>query len=359
MADKKPTSPETPTTDRRPRPALDVFTKRLLVTTVLILGLLLAWTASDILLLVFGGLLLGILLRGLAVRLARITRLPEHLTLVIVVFLILLCIAGMGWFMSPNISAQITQLQAQWPQLLAGVKQQLTHIRGGQWLYMQLNTTASRVISQHMAAQSRGFFITTVGTIGSTLLVIFMGLYVAYSPTMYVNGLLHLVPPARRPRVHEFLDTLGEALFRWVVGRLIGMVALGIILSLGLWLLGVNLPVTLALIAAILDFVPYVGPILATVPAVLVALLQSPAQALYVLALYVLALHLEGYLIEPFIERKAVYLPPALTLVAQMLMYQLFGFLGMFLAMPLMATLYTAVRMAYVEDILGDKLEGL
>lgn len=355
MADHQSSSPtSSPSSLQKP---LDVFTQRLLLTAVLVIGLLLAWATSGILLLVFGGILLGILLHGLAQLLSRVTRLPEHSSLFVVTLLILLLLAALGWFISPNLSAQITQLQAQWPQALAGLKQKFSLVHGGQWLFNQLYQSVHDIVAQQAQAQTGHLFIQTIGMAGSTLVVLFLGFYLAYSPRMYVAGLLHLIPPVRRAGSRKLLEMLGQALFRWVIGRLIGMVILGIFLWLGLWLLGVKLSITLALMAMILDFVPYIGSILATIPALLVALLQSPMQAVYVLALYVTALNLEGYLIEPLIERKAVYLPPTLTLIAQMLMYQLFGLVGMFLAMPLMATLYTAVRKLYVENILGDQLD--
>jgi predicted PurR-regulated permease PerM len=135
------------------------------------------------------------------------------------------------------------------------------------------------------------------------------------------------------------------------------MVLVGILSATGLALLGVPLALILGIIAGLLDFIPYLGPLMAGVPAVLIAFSDSPTQALYVVVLFGLIQLFEGYLMEPLIENKTVCLPPALTIVMQVLFGTLFGLAGVALATPMTAVLAVVVTMLYVQDVLGDRVK--
>jgi predicted PurR-regulated permease PerM len=132
------------------------------------------------------------------------------------------------------------------------------------------------------------------------------------------------------------------------------MLIIAVATSLGLALLGVPLALVLGIIAGLLDFIPYIGPIMAGVPAVMLALSDSPTQALYVVLLFVGLQILEGYVVLPLIERRTVSLPPALTISMQVLLGSLFGLSGIALATPLAAVVTVLVAMLYVQDVLGD-----
>jgi len=136
------------------------------------------------------------------------------------------------------------------------------------------------------------------------------------------------------------------------------MAATGVLTGLGLWLLGIPLALTLALLAAVLTFVPYVGAIVSAIPALLLGLVHSPTMVLYVAILYVIVQLVEGYLLTPLIQQETVALPPALTIASLVLFGALFGPLGLMLGTPLAAVGLVLVRMAYVEDVLeqGDVL---
>jgi predicted PurR-regulated permease PerM len=133
------------------------------------------------------------------------------------------------------------------------------------------------------------------------------------------------------------------------------MVAISLTTMAALWLLGIPLALVLGLIAGLMELVPYVGPFLSVIPAALVAVLVGPVHLLAVLGLY-LALHvIEGYILEPLVQRRAVLLPPALTILMQVLLSDLLGMLGLFVAAPLTVTGMVLLKMLYVEDTLGDQ----
>ena len=151
------------------------------------------------------------------------------------------------------------------------------------------------------------------------------------------------------------MDALVLNLRWWLVGQVALMILMGMTTTLGLWGLGIPLALTLGIIAGIMELVPYIGPWLSAVPSVLMAFLVSPWHALMVVGLY-LGLHLlEGYVLVPLIQRRVVLLPPALTLVTQILLGYLLGFMGLFVAAPLTVCGVVLLKMLYVEDTLGDE----
>ena len=173
-----------------------------------------------------------------------------------------------------------------------------------------------------------------LGAIGNVVVVLFLGLFLAAEPRLYRNGALRLFPPARRERVGQVLDEAGEKMKWWLVGRFITMVIVGVTTSVGLKLLDVPLALVLGLIAGLLNFVPYIGPIVAAVPAVLFAASTDMRQAGWVVLLFLVIQTLEGYVLTPLIDRRMVSEPPALSLGSQLVLGMLAGTLGVMFASP-------------------------
>jgi predicted PurR-regulated permease PerM len=208
-----------------------------------------------------------------------------------------------------------------------------------------------------IVSQLTGLASSTVGVFVNLLIVLIIGLYLASQPSLYSRGLKHLLPFRYRQRAGEVFAVIDEALQRWLVGRFGLMIINGALTAIGLWLLGVPLAFTLGLLAGILNFVPNFGPFIAAVPAVLIAFLNSPQQALYVAILYLVLQSVDGYILTPIVDRKSVELPPVLTITAQVLLGFVFGFIGILLASPFTAVAMILIKMLYVEDLLGEPIE--
>ena len=189
----------------------------------------------------------------------------------------------------------------------------------------------------------------------AVLVILITGIYLAASPRMYVEGLLMLTPHARRPRYREVLGRLAFTLRWWMVAQLVPMGAIGVLTAIGLKVIGVELWFILGVLAALFNFIPNFGPIISGAPAFLLALAESPTKALWVVALYVGAQSLEGYVLTPLVQRRAVELPPALLILFQVLAGLLMGAIGVVLAAPLLAVIVVTVKMLYVEDVMGDE----
>jgi len=151
-----------------------------------------------------------------------------------------------------------------------------------------------------------------------------------------------------------------HALRWWLLGRLVAMTAVGLLTALGLWAIGMPMALALGFIAGLLSFVPYIGPIVSAVPAILVALADGGfLETGYVVLIYGAAQFLEGSLITPVVQKYSVALPPAILIIAQFLLAVPFGPVGIMLATPFAVSVIVMTQMLYVEDILGDSVKVL
>ncbi len=326
------------------------------VVTGVVLLLALLWAAGNVLLLVFAGILLAALLTGMSEWLQRLTGLSHGWALAAVCIALLAVTAATLSFLTPSIASQIDELRESLPKSVERLRERADDYRWSRELLAQAPSGEDLLPERRdVLSGVTGVFSNTLGAVANIAIVLFLGLYLSVDPALYREGLVRLVPPARRDRARVVLLTVGYTLRWWLVGKLIDMAVVGVLTWLGLVLLGVPLALTLALLAALLTFIPNIGPVLAAVPAVLLALLEGPTQALYVVLLYLAVQTVESYLITPIVQQRTVSLPPALTITAQVLLGVLAGALGLLLATPLAAMALVLVKMLYVEDALEDR----
>lgn len=336
-------------------------TKALVAASVatLVVGLAaIAAYAIDVFLLLFAGILVAVFLRSLGWWVHRLVGLPMSWSVMVVVALLMAAVGVAGWLMGGQLAQQYQQLSEQLPQSLQKLQEQLKDHPWGRRLFEHA-PTLERATTGRVDPFSRitGMFSGTLGAIGNVVVVLFIGLYGALDPGTYTRGLLRLVPLARRERVREVLGGIGGALRGWLIGRAFSMTVVGVGTTIGLWLLGIPLALTLGLLAAAFGFIPYIGPLVSAIPALLLALLDGPQQALYVGLLYLGIQLIESYVLTPLVEQEVVALPPALTITMMLLLGVLVGGLGLALAAPLTACVLVLIKMLYVEDTLGDSLE--
>lgn len=316
-------------------------------------GLLLVavWAVRDILLLGFAAVLLACVLRGASDGLHRRTGMGPGWALIAVVIAISLAIGALLWWRGAAIGEQAVQMAAQLTSQLEQLWQQLGESAWGSLVAQQLRGSLKSV-GTVLTGYVPGVAGSVLGIGGSLVVVVATGLFLAATPQLYLSGGLRLLPIAWRPRGREVALQIGKTLRLWFLGQFADMLIVATLVGAGLFLLGVPLAPTLALFAGLLNFVPYVGALAGAVPAILVALAQSPSQALWVALLFAGVQMLEGNVIAPLIQKRTVSLPPALTILSQTILGTLLGVVGLVLATPLMAALLTAVRMIYVEGVL-------
>lgn len=330
------------------------------IAALIISILLIIVQAMYVLLMIFAGVLLAIMLTGLSNIIQKFIKIPPKISLSIVIAALILIIALTGLILGPGIVDGIKNLQSKMPQAMEQLKLNIESFGWGEEAINNINKKFDELLSDpNIISRIMGIFSSTVGVIGSLVLIIVTGLYFAFDPDLYINGIIRLVPKKGRPHAKEILLSLGNGLKWWIVGQFSSMTIIGVLTLIGLWILGIPLAFTLALIAFSFSFVPTIGPIASAVPAVLIGLMQSPAKALYVILLYIGVQTIESYLLTPMIQQKTVSMPPALLISTQILVGVFLGIFGLLLATPLMVVIIILVQKLYVDDALGDDVKAL
>lgn len=324
------------------------------VAAAVTVALLFLWFARDVLLLAFAGVLLAIFFRRLATWVSGHTPLSPKWGLVVVVLALFGSLVGAFALRGPAIAAEVRTLREQLPQAAESLKGRLAEYELGRRAIEEA-PSARELLPDSPDAISRatGVVSSTVSALGSFAVIVFLGIVLAATPRVYANGLLALVPARGVGRGREVIARLYDTLWWWLVGRVVSMTFIGVVTGVGLWLLGVPLAFPLGLLAALLSFIPNLGPILSAAPAVLLALAEEPRLALWVALLYMGVQVVESFVLDPIIDRKTIYLPPALTVVAQLALAVFSGILGVALATPLTAAAVVLVTMLYVQGVLG------
>lgn len=320
-------------------------------TVILLAGFaLLMWAISDVVLLIFSGVLLAVFLRGISDTVRDASGLPDRLALATVVLTVVTLLSLATLFLGAEIASQFEQLGPRMGEAWEALLEKLREHEWGASLLSERNLRLMMPEDQEWRAHLGGLFSTTLGAVAGLLITGFIGLYGAADPHVYRRGLLALFPIARRERVGGILDDLNQTLRWWLIGTFIKMTAVGLAVGLGLWMLDIPLAMALGLIAFMLDFIPYVGPVLAALPALLVGMALGPEAALHVALLYLAVQTAESYILSPLIDQRSVHLPPALTLASQVLLGALLGALGVVFATPIVASGMVLLRTLYVED---------
>ena len=177
--------------------------------------------------------------------------------------------------------------------------------------------------------------------------VVAAGLFLAVDPDLYRRGFVRLLPRPHRERVNGALGEMAHTLRWWMVGTGISMSIIAVATTLALWAIGLPGFVALGVIAGLLQFIPNVGPLLSAVPAVGLALVVEPSKVVWVIVLYAAIQAIETNAITPLVMKRVIEVPPALALLFQSLMAIVFGFLGLLLAVPILAAVIVLVDRLY------------
>ncbi|MGF7207111.1 putative PurR-regulated permease PerM [Skermanella aerolata] len=334
------------------------FARLLLVALIVVTIALLAWQIVDVMLLVFGAVLLAVMLRRSADWLAERTPLSDGWALAAVVLGSIVVLGLCAWMFGAQVSEQVDQLVQVVPQAWESVRQFLQGSSWGRGVLETVEQFDPSSVSGGVVREASSLLMTVVGGLGNVLLLVAGGVYLAAQPNLYRDGVVMLVPREAEDRTRDTLDKMGDALGKWLKGQFLAMVMVGTMVSLGLWLLGVPSALALGLLAGLGEFVPLVGAVATAIPALLAASTVDMTTVLYVLVLYIVIQQIEGNVIMPIIQSEMVSLAPALALFAVVAFGLLFGILGVIFATPLTVVAYVAVKKLYVEVGLGKKDTG-
>jgi predicted PurR-regulated permease PerM len=331
------------------------------------------WVGRSVFLLGFFGVLLGLALSAGVDRLQRY-RIPRGLGAALIVLAVGGALVGLGFLTAPQISGQMREVRDQLPQAVDEARGWVERRVGGITEMLQPDSAAGgpsrgqeakpapsvgQGVAQQIGGAGRTFFTvfsSTLAALAGLIVLVFVSIFVASEPDLYHRGLMHLFPHRMRAKAGEVLSATATTLRRWLLMQLLAMILIGVVTTLALVALGVRGAIALGIIAGVLEFIPYVGPILSAVPAVGMALLDSPEKALYVALAYTAIQQLEGAVLQPLLMKEGLQVPPVVTILSQGLLATVFGFLGLLLAVPLVASIMIPVKMLYVRDVVGDEV---
>ena len=321
-----------------------------------IVVLMLFKKAGHVLILFFAGCLVSVSLIEVSGFLAAKTPVPRKLWVGVGLLVIAALLVGAGFIFGPRVAEQADKLAENMPKAVDSVKEFVSRSPLLEELADRIPPPGKIAGSvRDMLMRTAGILSSLAGALLSAGIVLFIGIYMAVSPKPYVKGALKLLPPGRREQGRKVLRRTGSLLGRWVIGRLASMTVVGILTWIALLILGIPLAFLLSLIAAILSFVPFFGPIVSAVPAVLIGFTIGPQTALWVIVAYLVVQVLESNMLTPIIQHKAVYIPPAMIVLSQMIFGAFFGLLGVVFATPLAALVLVLIEQLYNRGIWDEE----
>jgi len=341
-----PSDTETPGEWRTRLNGRHEFTYRAVILLALIAAGAIVWYTAEVFLLAFAGLLLAVFLEFLATLLASHTRISRGRSFAIVSVGIALLLLAAGWYSVPRVADQISQLIDGLPQFMVRLRDYLIQRPWGQTALQYLPTALA---TANLTGTVASLLYRIAEGIAGIVVIAVVGLYIGANPVLYERGLLKLFGD-HYDRARYVGQEVCYALRWWVLGQLVPMVVLGVATTIGLTLLHIHLAFTLGLFTGFMIFIPYFGSVIALLAAVLVAAVQGAQQVLWVALLYIGVHSAEGYLLTPLVQKRAVHVAPALSILGQVLMGLLLGFLGLALATPMTAAFLVLVRILYLHE---------
>jgi predicted PurR-regulated permease PerM len=327
------------------------FVRRVMIVLALTSLFLLAWQLRHLILMLFGAVVVATIFRSIADRIAKHTRAPHGIATALSILLVLGTVVGLiamfGSYVGQQVQSLAEALPAAWRTFEARI--------AGMGLGEQLGRLTASMSSPGGASLSAfGKTIISITTgIADVIIVLVAGIFLAVQPRFYLTGLVKLFPSGKRSLAIESILESERALRLWLKGQLIAMILVGLLVGLGLAALGMPSAFTLGLLAGILEFIPFAGPIISAIPALLLALAVSPDMALYVVLLYIAVQQFEGAVLMPLVQQYAVDLPGVILLFSLIAFGAIFGVLGVVLAAPLAVVTYVLVKRLYVIETLN------
>lgn len=327
-----------------------IFVRRVLIVLGLAAVFFLVWQLRILLLMLFGAIVVASIFRAIADLLSKHARLSNAVATGSSILLVLGSIAALIALFGHQVGQQVQVLRETLPDAWQALEARI----GDMGLSEQMDRLMTSITTPGGGSLSSfGQTLLSIGSgIADLLVVVFAGIYLATQPNFYRIGAIKLVPPTRRKIAAEAMLESERALRLWLKGQAIAMLVVGLLTGIGLWALGMPSALALGLLAGLLEFIPFAGPIIAAIPAILIALAVSPELALWVTLLYVAIQQFEGNLLTPLVQQYAVDLPGAVLLFSLIGFGSLFGTLGVILAAPLAVVMMVLVKRLYVIETL-------
>ena len=329
------------------------FVRRVLILVVVAGVVAAVLRAGDLIILAFGSILGAIVIHAIADLYATRLRIAAKPSLGLGMATMLALLGFLGWLFAVAFHDQVVLLVTQGPTIVAGFAAQMSASPVG----AKIVSAVKAAYAGSQAARDVGGLVRGGGEIVLNFLILLFGaFFLAANPTVYERGALLLVPPGKRAAAEDALFDVGSTLQLWLRAQLIQMTTMGLLVGVGLWIAGVPSAPALGLLTGLSEFIPYVGPIAAMIPALGLAATQGSSPVLWVLAVFVGVRIVQSNLITPFVTSSVIAIPPAVTLFTIIGIGYVFGLFGLFFSAALLVVIFTLVRSLYLREVLGEAI---
>ena len=332
------------------------FLRKLAWTIAAACLLLVTWRAAHLLLLAFGSVLGAVAFRSAARLFRRLGVGNEKAALGLGVALVLSLVGLIGWLLVAQFGSEVGAMLEDLPATIAAIERTLGESPVGRAVVQAARAAAGGgAIATNLASLTQG-----AGEVLLNFLIVLVGaMFFAGNPKLYLSGIVLLTPPPARAAMEHALDQVSRALRLWLKAKIITMAVMTVLISGALWLAGMESWAALGLLGGLSEFVPYVGPAVAMLPAVALAATGSSDLLWRTVAAYAVVRVFEAYALTPGITRRVVRIPAAVTLFTILGAGAVFRVYGLFFAGALLVVFYVGVRELYLRDTLGEDIEGL
>ena len=317
------------------------------IIALLVIVILIARVAFNVLLMVLAGSLISIYFNGLAGIIKRKTRINAKWSLFISIAGSFAVLGVLLWFMGTTIQVQIAQLSKTLPGTINTARAKLAESPIGHQILEYLSGDNSK----QLMATAQQFFSTSFGVLGNLYVILLLSIFFTVSPSLYTNGIILLFPVQHKEHAREIINRICVSLTGWLKSTILSIVLITIMLTIGLTIMGIPAALVLALFAGMLKIVPNFGSAIAMIPGVLLALTISTNTAIIVALIYIVSQTVVSNIVTPLVQKKMINLPPALTIISQVIMGTLSGGLGIILSVPLLAIIFILIEELYINKM--------
>ena len=311
------------------------------------------YLAQHLLILAFGSMLIAIVIHAIADLYATHVHLPRRGAKAASIASLLAFLALLGWLFGVEFRQQVNTLVVALPGLLDQLDAFMSRTPVGE----KIADAVSAAFAGSRVARDIGDLVRGTGTLMlNSVIVLFGAIFFAVEPKVYERGLLLLVPPSKRAAIEDAMGDVASTLLLWLRAQLIQMTVMGTMVGVGLWLAGVPSPALLGLLTGLSEFIPYVGPMAAMLPALGLAATQGTTPLLWALAVFAIVRVVQTNFVTPFVTSRVIAIPPALSLFAIIGTGAVFGVFGLFFSGGILVVTFTLIRSLYLREVLGEDI---
>jgi predicted PurR-regulated permease PerM len=353
VTEPQPPQPVSPEPRLRPDRADQRFIRRVGLVIVIAAVAAAIFVTGDLLILAFGAILGAIVIHAVAEILAVHLRCPQRAAVAASILFVLAVLGLLGWLFGVEFRSQVNLLVERLPSIL-------NEFAG----YMGQSPVGQKIVDAVRAAYAGSKVAQDIGGLAegagelilNALLVLVGAIFFAVDPKVYERGFLLLMPRSKRAAVEDALADVASTLRLWLRAQLIQMTTMGALVGVGLWLVGVPSAPALALLTGLSEFVPYVGPLAAMIPALGLAATAGTQSVVGALAVFAVVRIVQTNFITPFVTSRVIAIPPAVTLFSIVAVGTIFGLFGLFFSAAILVVVFTLVRSLYLREVLGEPI---